>query len=55
LDPTGAQKARAEIAARYLGKDLGKRFAAERATPGVLLRLPWDDAKTWDLTAILPT
>jgi hypothetical protein len=55
LDRVGAQQARAEIAARYLGEERGKRFAAERASPGILLRLPWDGAKTWDLTPILPS
>lgn len=54
LDRAGAQRARAEIAARYLGEERGKRFAAERAGPGILLRLPWEGAKTWDLTPILP-
>lgn len=33
LDRAGAQQARAEIAARYLGEERGKRFAAERASP----------------------
>jgi hypothetical protein len=55
LDPAGAQHARAEIAARYLGEERGKRFAAERASPGIVLRLPWEGAKTWDLTPILPS
>ena len=55
LDRAGAQQARAEIAARYLGEERGKRFAAERAAPGILLRLPWDGAKTWHLTPILPS
>ena len=55
LDRAGAQQARAEIAARYLGEERGKKFDAERASPGVLLRLPWDGAKTWDLTPILPS
>ena len=55
LDPAGAQQARAEIAARYLGEERGKRFAAERASPGIVLRLPWEGAKTWDLTPILPS
>jgi hypothetical protein len=55
LDRAGAQQARAEIAARYLGEERGKRFAAERVAAGVLLRLPWDGAKTWDLKPILPS
>lgn len=50
----GAQQARAEIAARYLGEERGKRFAAKRNSPGIVLRLPWHDAKAWDLTSILP-
>ena len=53
--PDGAQQAREQIAARYLGDDEGKRFTAERATPAVLLRLPADAAKFWDLTPILPS
>jgi hypothetical protein len=45
---------RAAIAVRYLGPDVGARFATERTTPGVLLRLAADDARVWDLSAILP-
>src|SRR5262245_52734695 len=55
LDRAGAQQARGDIAARYLGEERGKRFAAERTAPGILLRLPWEDARTWDLTPILPS
>ena len=55
LTRDGAQQARQEIAARYLGDERGKRFAAERTSTGVLLRLPADRAKTWDLKAILPS
>jgi hypothetical protein len=54
LTRDGAQQAREQIATRYLGAERGKRFAVERATAGVLLRLPADAAKSWDLTAILP-
>lgn len=47
--------ARREIASRYLGPEVGSRFAQERrATPGVLLRLPATDLRVWDLSAILP-
>lgn len=47
---------RAAIAERYLGPDMGARFLAERhSKPGVLLRLPSDDARVWDLSGILPT
>jgi PPOX class probable F420-dependent enzyme len=45
---------RAAIAGRYLGADHGARFAAERATPGVLLRLVPDEPRVWDLAGILP-
>ena len=55
LTPDGAQQARQDIAARYLGEEHGKRFAAERASAGVLLRLPAHHAKAWDLKAILPS
>jgi PPOX class probable F420-dependent enzyme len=44
---------REEIAGRYLGEENGRRFAAERRMPGVLLRLAGDQ-RTWDLSAILP-
>ena len=52
LTRDGAQQAREQIATRYLGGERGKRFAVERATAGMLLRLPADAAKSWDLTAI---
>ena len=55
LTRDGAQQARQEIAARYLGEERGKRFAAERTSTGILLRLPADHAKAWDLNAILPS
>lgn len=51
----GAQEARQDIASRYLGAQDGRRFAVERVSGAVLLRLRADDAKTWDLTAILPS
>jgi len=50
----GADEARRSIASRYLGRERGERFAAQRATPGVLLRLPAGEVRAWDLTAILP-
>jgi hypothetical protein len=46
--------ARSAIAGRYLGSEGGRRFAAGRATPGVLLRLRDDKPRVWDLSAILP-
>ena len=51
----GAQQARQDIASRYLGAEDGRRFATERTSAGVLLRLPAADAKTWDLASILPS
>jgi PPOX class probable F420-dependent enzyme len=45
---------RAAIAGRYLGPAAGERFAAERKTPGVLLRIAARDPRVWDLSAILP-
>lgn len=55
LTRDGAQQARQDIASRYLGEERGKRFAAERTSTGILLRLPADHAKAWDLKAILPS
>jgi PPOX class probable F420-dependent enzyme len=46
---------RAAIAERYLGVEDGSRFAAERRSKqGVLLRLPADSPRVWDLSGILP-
>ncbi len=48
-------EARAAIANRYLGQDRGERFVAARADkPGVLLRFVPSEARTWDLTRIIP-
>ncbi len=54
LTRDGADEARRSIASRYLGRERGERFAAQRAAVGVLLRLPARGARGWDLTAILP-
>jgi PPOX class probable F420-dependent enzyme len=49
-------EARAAIAGRYLGADDGRRFAEQRRSrPGVLLRLPAESPRAWDLSGILPT
>jgi PPOX class probable F420-dependent enzyme len=45
---------RAAIAGRYLGAEAGRRFAEERAVPGVLLRLVPTSPRIWDMSAILP-
>ena len=55
LTRDGAQQARQDIASRYLGEERGKRFAAERTSTGVVLRLSADHTKAWDLKAILPS
>jgi len=55
LTKDGAQQARQDIASRYLGAERGKRFVAERTSSAILLRLPADHAKAWDLIAILPS
>jgi PPOX class probable F420-dependent enzyme len=47
--------ARRAIAGRYLGEDEGRRFAVERAKPGVLLRLAPREPRVWDLAPIFPT
>lgn len=44
---------RRAIVGRYLGQDDGARFAQQRG-PGVLVSWPLTNARTWDLTAILP-
>ena len=51
-DVTAAREA---IGGRYLGMVQGRSFAAQRAgKPGVLLRLPTNEPRIWDLSAILP-
>ena len=51
---TGAA-ARLAIASRYLGQDRGRQYAdTARRPPGVIVRLPLEDARAWDLTASLP-
>jgi PPOX class probable F420-dependent enzyme len=54
LVETDVTQARVAIAGRYLGAELGRRFAAERTVPGVLVRLSADQRRLWDLEAILP-
>jgi PPOX class probable F420-dependent enzyme len=47
---------RAAIAGRYLGDDVGARFAEQRRSrPGVLLRLHAQSPRVWDLSPILPS
>jgi len=47
-------EARKAIASRYLGVDAGTRFAAERSSEAVLVRLGADVARIWSLARILP-
>lgn len=44
---------RLEIASRYLGVEQGRQFA-DKDRPGVVLSLPLAQARTWDLSGILP-
>ena len=47
-------EARAEIAARYLGREPGHRYVEQRRTPGFVLRIEVTRANSWDLSEILP-
>ena len=51
----GVAAARLSIASRYLGADLGRRFAEQRGGQGTVLRLPAVNARVADLQSILPT
>ena len=52
-DVTAAREA---IAGRYLGEEQGRRFAAQRAAkPGLLLGLPANEPRVWNLSEILPS
>jgi PPOX class probable F420-dependent enzyme len=57
LHDDGATGALLAIASRYLGEDVARpyadRFARERG-PGVLLSLPLEPARTWDLAHLMP-
>jgi PPOX class probable F420-dependent enzyme len=55
LTPDEGAEARFAIASRYLGSELGRRYAdVERRPPGVVVGLPIADAQTWDLSLRLP-
>lgn len=49
----GVGEARLPIASRYLGPDGGRQFAQSRGR-GFVLAAPLTDARSWDLTPILP-
>jgi PPOX class probable F420-dependent enzyme len=54
LTPGDVTEVRRSIAGRYLGAGDGERFAAARVSrPGVLVRLPEDDVRVWDLSGML--
>lgn len=54
LSSVGVRDARLVIASRYLGSDAGQRYVEQRTKPGVVVRLPLTNARSWDLRAILP-
>ena len=48
-------EARLAIATRYLGAERARRYAdVERRPPGVVVRLPVANARTWDLQRTMP-
>ncbi len=51
----GVAEARLAIASRYLGDDRGRRFAEQRGDRGVVVRLPLEAARAWDLRSALPS
>ena len=54
LTPSDVSEVRRSIAIRYLGSEVGKRFAAQRAsTPGILFQLVPDQPRVWSLAGIL--
>jgi Pyridoxamine 5'-phosphate oxidase len=55
LDPAGVREARLAIASRYLGTEDGRRYVEQRTRPGVVVRVPLANARTWDLSHILPS
>ena len=56
LEQGDVTESRRSIASRYLGREAGERFTAQRASrPGVVLRLAPETVRSWDLCAILPS
>jgi PPOX class probable F420-dependent enzyme len=51
---TDVTSARIAIVGKYLGAADAERFAAARAPVAVLVRLPADQPRVWDLSAMLP-
>jgi PPOX class probable F420-dependent enzyme len=54
LSEEGVREARLEISSRYLGEAEGRRYVEQRTKPGVVVRLPLSEARSWDLRSILP-
>jgi Pyridoxamine 5'-phosphate oxidase len=54
LSDEGLREARLEIASRYLGEAEGRRYVEQRTKPGLVVRLPLADARSWDLRSTLP-
>lgn len=54
LEHGDVTEARTSIAGRYLGPEAGQLYAQQRQVGGVLVRLPTDHARVWDLNSILP-
>jgi hypothetical protein len=54
LESEGVREARLAIASRYLGPEDGARYVEQRTKPGVIVRVPLANARSWDLRAILP-
>ena len=54
LEIDEGNKARLEIASRYLGPDRGRRFVEQRTTLGRILHIEPSSISEWDLTTILP-
>ena len=55
LDVDSGAAARLAIASRYLGQVRGRRYAdTAQRPPGVIVRLPLEDARAWNLTAARP-
>lgn len=55
LSSDGVRETRLAIASRYLGSEDGRRYVEQRTKPGVVVRLPLANARTWDLSGILPS
>jgi len=54
LSDEDVREARVAISSRYLGDADGRRYVEQRTKPGVVVRLPLEGARTWNLRSILP-